>query len=1113
MKKATSLPSLFYTGLLITLLAVGIPLNALWAGQNDLEDGFRSPPASARPFTWWQWMNQNITKEGITADLEAMAAIGLRGAHIFNTSCGIPEGPVKYLSPEWLGLLKHAASEAKRLQLELGLQNCAGWATTGGPWVTPENGMQRLYWSETDVDGGKALTLQLPTPEVRSDKRDLSALQPYYRDIAVLAYPTVQDKKRMYRSHTKTLRGTARAGLMPDIDGKGPAFSRRNRIPKEAIVPRDRIVDISKHMDEKGQLNWKAPEGKWTILRLGYGPTGHKNKPAPEAGTGWEIDKMSRKAVDVHWKHGIQPILNHLGPLSGSVLKTLVVDSYEAGNHSWTPKLREEFKKRRGYEMGAYLVALSGRCVDSIETTERFYHDFRRTIGDLVTENYYGYMAELSHRHDLKIAIEPYRGPFESMAVAMKADIPTAEFFSRLEYGVAFLKLASSAAHLRGLPVAASEAFTGKGNWTKHPGALKYAGDFAFTEGINQLVFHRYAHQPWPDKFPGMTMGRYGFNFERTNTWWEPGKAWVEYITRSQFLLQQGTNVNDILLFAGEIVPNTRPRPKGLQRAGYDYDVCDTGIFAQLKVKDGRIVVPSGRRYRLLMVGPYMKDFLTLETTRKLQDLVRQGGTVLARKPTHTPSLMNFPAAEKTLHAVAEELWKSPADTEEGGQMFSSVTPQEAMEKLGIAPDIVIPANAPQCNWIHRRSDQADIYYVSNQGKNIFQARIGFRVIGKQPELWNPTTGEARDAGGWNVEDNHTYVPISLNTDGSVFVIFRKPAQPEADPFVSVKPDSSLGKETDALVVHSADLIVRGRKNEDHDLKEKIAGQVKANGLFATVAALTEVRRSPFWSHTLDLDYEFKGVRTKQKFDLKDLVAVPERHLLEQSWLTDFVMKDGKSRFRAWHNGPHHLTRASGKSAVAKVEGIPESFTLDAPWDVQFQSRRGAPSRTRFESLISWDQHPDPGIRHFSGTTLMKTQFTLNKDFFSKADEIWLDLGDVRVMARVRLNGKPLGVLWHAPYRLEVHSALKEGENHLEVEVTNLWINRLIGDEEQPDDCNWTEKGAMEGWPQWFKEGKERPSAKRLSFTTWKHWKKGDRLVPSGLRGPLVLRPAKLVDL
>ncbi len=983
------------------------PSQAMPPVAGDLESNFINPPAQARPHTYWFWMNGNITREGITADLEAMARVGIGGALILNVAgshgCDIPPGPVDYFSEAWLDLLRHAAGEAKRLGLELGLHNCAGWATTGGPWIKPEYAMQALACTEVKVDGGCRIERKLPQPEI---------CEGYYRDIAVLAYPTPEDDRyRVQKWQSKAAQRGGPSGRQPDL----------RPCPPDAAIPTDAIVDVSRHMRKDGMFVWDAPKGNWTIMRLGHTPTGSVNHPSPDAGRGLEIDKLSRAGLDVHWREGIQPVLDHLGPLAGTVLKSLHIDSYEAGLNHWTPRMREEFKKRRGYDPTRYLPALTGRLVGDGPTTDRFLWDFRRTVADLFAENHYGYFADLCRGHGMMFSTEPYTSAFEGLSVAAKADIPMGEFWANGGYSHT-LKLAASIAHTHGRAVAGAEAFTAApaiGRWHQHPGALKVVGDMAWTRGINRFVFHCYAHQPWMGIVPGMTMGQYGCHFDRTNTWWEPGRAWMRYIARSQFLLQRGDFGADVLCFGGDAAPNGPANGRGLKQAGYDYDGCGTDIMAVLKVKDGDLVLPSGRRYRLLVLPntPFLRPALA----RKVRELVRAGATIVGPKPKYTPSLGDFPASEREVRSIAEEVWGKCDGVEATcnrfgkGQVFAGIAPAEVLAGLKVAPAVQLSADGPALAWVHRRAGGEDIFFISNQSGARAQTVVGFRAAGRRPEFFDAMRGTIRQVPGWTVAGLHVRVPLELAIDESVFVVFRQAGRPEPDPYVRVEGPAGL----DA--------------------------------------------------------------------------------------------SDG-TRLRAWDNGPHKLHRASGKTQRIEVTGLPEPLKLQGPWTVRFQPKRGAPVEARFDRLISWSQHTDPGIRYFSGTATNTIRFNLPKDLLRKDQEIWLDLGEVGVMAEVRLNGKELGVLWHAPYRIEVSRALRAGDNTLAIDVTNLWVNRLIGDEHHPDDCQWTESH-LTCWPAWLTAGRPRPVPSRITFATWKHWTAKDRLLPSGLIGPVSLRCARLVPL
>jgi len=982
-----------------------------------LESGFRNPPAQARPHTWWHWMNGNVTREGITADLEAMAHAGLGGALIFNLAgphhgCDTPAGPADYLGPAWLDLLEHAAREADRLGLEFGMHNCAGWATTGGPWIQPEHAMQKLVSSELTVSGNRRVEEKLPLPEVSLG---------HYRDIAVFAVPSSMDTGfRVHQWQPKAGQRGGRAGRQPDL----------RPLPKGAAIPLQAIVDVSRHLGDDGTLTWDAPPGRWKILRLGHTPTGMTNKPAPTAGVGLEIDKLRREGLDVHWREGIQPVLDRLGPLVGRVFKHLTIDSYEAGLHHWTPRMREEFLKRRGYDPTPYLLALTGRAVGDGPTTDRFLWDFRRTVSDLFADNYYGYFADLCHEHGLLFTTEPYTSCFEGLAVAAKADIPMGEFWSNGGYSFS-LRLAASIAHINGRTIAAAEAFTAGpeiGRWVNHPGSLKRVGDLAWTRGINRFVLHRYTHQPWLDQAPGMTMGQYGIHCERTTTWWEPGRAWLKYMARSQFLLQSGDYGADALCFAGNAAPNGALHRKDLSAAGYGYDSCGTDILAALTVNDGDVILPCGKRYRLLVLPNH--TFHTPAFARKLRELIRDGAAVLGPKPQHSSSLAGFPASEREARTIGEEVWGS-CDGETAtsnrfgkGKVYAGMSPAAVLADLGIPPALRLEPDSPALAWIHRHTGDVDVFFVSNQSGATAITAPGFRAAGRRPELWDAVRGTIRPATGWTVDGAHVRVPLQLAPDASCFVVFRSPGKPAPDPVVSAE--------------------------------------------------------------------------------------APKREV-SISWPADLEAGEGGStRLRAWRNGPHTLRRASGRTRQVEVTGLPDPLSLRGPWTLRFQPNRGAPATARFDELISWSEHPAPGIRYFSGTATNSIRFELPAGYLADDREVWLDLGEVAVIAEVRLNGHDLGILWHAPFRVEASQALRPGPNTLEVDVTNLWVNRLIGDEQYADDCEWTDK-ALTRWPDWLVKGQPRPATDRVTFTTWKHWRADDPLLRSGLLGAVFLRPARLV--
>ncbi len=1169
--------------------------SAAAAPADDLSAGFIDPPDAARPHTWWHWMNGNVTREGLTADLEAMKRVGIGGAQIFNVSEGIPDGPAPFMSPQWLELFRHAAAEADRLEMELCFHNCAGWSSSGGPWIKPEHAMQIVVTSEARAKGPARFDAVLKQPETRRD---------FYRDIAVLAFPTPADDAYRVPDIRPKAGFDSRYGLQPSA----------GEAPGDAVIARDRVVNLTDRLAAGGRLAWDVPEGDWTILRIGHTPTGKDNHPSPEAGRGLECDKLSREALDAHWAGGIAPILAKLGPLAGKSLNNSLIDSYEVGCNNWTPKFREEFQRLRGYDPMPFLPALTGRVIDGGEVTERFLWDFRRTIGDLFAENYFGYFCELCKRHGLQASIEPYDGPFECLQVGAKADILMGEFWVGGGEPNS-VKLAASAAHTHGIRIVGAESFTSapdRGKWQNHPGAIKALGDLIWCAGVNRFIFHRYAHQPWMDTVPGMTMGQWGTHFERTNTWWEQARAWMRYLARSQHMLQSGRFVADVCFFGGEASPNGGVHRTDLKAQGYDYDAFGTDLVPALAVKDGRIVLPGGGAYRLLVMPD--TTWMTPALARKTREIVQAGAVVLARKPRKSPSLSGYPACDAEVARIADEVWGAGAPPLDGehafgqGRVIWGRPMEEVLAAMNVRPDLETGARKARLAFIHRATGDADFYFVSNQKREADTVECLFRISGRQPELWDPETGRIEPAPVWRARESRTAVTLDLDPAGSVFVVFRKPAPagdtvaalsfeaaPSAQPSGRPPPNLEIRKALyGALSVRQSELVdvtdalasrVRDGRLEvaaSNDLagdpapnvvKElRVEYETDAGKKIASVAENQVLRLPPAGESTTSLRIaraaygrfreQLKGLPELKAVDITarlaaqvkngTLVAIANNELaggdpvylvpkeLRVEYAVDGVTKtvtveenrelrlpedfwnltpprprltvEGPAhRLLAWEAGRFTLTSSSGGTRTVDVPRLPESIDLAGPWALTFQPGRGAPETVTFDTLISWPDHAEAGIRYFSGTATYRTTFTVSADHLGKDKALRLDLGQVRVIAEVRLNGKDLGVLWRAPYCADLTSALRPGKNELEVRVTNLWPNRLIGDEQYPDDCQW--RGiSIARWPDWFVKGEPRPVKERVTFTTWKHWKKDSPLLPSGLIGPVTIRSGRWVD-
>lgn len=1128
---------------LVAVLAIGPSAHA-----DELEAAFVHPPASARPWVNWFWLDGNITREGITADLEAMQRVGIGGVLLMDVAQDIPPGPVTFGGDEWRALFKHTVMEADRLGLEVSLHNAPGWCGSGGPWITPELGMQKVVSSRTNVvgpghwrgllpglpgarnSGREIATLAFPTlvgegaevpgfsPKITTSAAGaLDAAKLLDANSATFITLPVPAKRRPlelqleftspFTASTLRLAGTAHRQSFEGIlevsdDGRAfrkvrefislrssialtfepvsaryfrilftradprlehlefsdlelaPAFridlaqskAGLSRLPVSAdtaslpVVPPycaiglDRILDLTTNLRAGGWLDWEVPRGKWTVLRLGSIPTGQGNHPAREGGLGLECDKLSRQALDVHFNAFLGQVIRDVGNLAGRSLIATHIDSWENGFQNWTPQFRDEFRLRRGYDPLRYLPAFSGRIVGSLAQSERFLWDVRRTIADLLADNYAGGLAQRAHEHGLQLSIEAYgNGPFDDLQYAGRADVPMAEFWlGANDFSTFECREMPSAAHTYGKRIVAAEAFTSYpeyAKWQNHPFSLKPLGDAAFCEGINRLVIHRYAHQPWLDRRPGMSMGQWGVHYERTQTWWEQSSAWHQYLARCQFLLQQGLFAADICYLTDEGAFTQAPLKTKLQPTlpeGYDFDLAAPEIvLSRMSVRDGLLNLPDGMRYGVLVLPP--NPLMTPRLLRKIKELVVSGATIMGPRPLASPSLTDYPHCDAEVKDLAEQLWGACDGTHVRehpfgkGRIIWGEPLHEVLVRSGLPPDfqeLTKPSTYP-LHWIHRTVDGAEIYFVANLNREAMEGECRFRVKGKRPEFWHPDTGSIEDATVWHEEKTATCARLQLAAGGSVFVVFRK-SSTSVDPVVKMTRDG----------------------HED---------------------GAAQLSRS----------------------------------------------EGGELELRAARAGVYQVKTSSGRTLEGRIAALPEPLVLSGPWDLHFPAGWGAPVHVEFENLMSWTRHNTPGVQFFSGTATYAKHFELPADFASEEHLLYVDLGKVLVLAELEVNGRDLGILWKPPFRADITQVVKAGVNLIKVKITNLWPNRLIGDEQLPEDCLWRTNGTGYGqplaqWPEWLLSGKSSPAG-RFTFATWKHWSKDSPLLDSGLLGPVTI--------
>jgi hypothetical protein len=759
-------------------------------------------------------MDGNISRKGMTEDLESMKKAGIGSVIFLEVNVGIPRGPVTFLSNEWQDLFKHAVKEAERLGISLTLGSGPGWAGSGGPWVKPEQSMQHLVASDTLVKGPSRFSSILAIPKPKKPYFGYGALtdslrikwENYYKDVALLAFPTpdngakipdVEDKALYYRAPYSSVKG-----VKPFL----PAPLNYPETLSGTFIPKGSIQDITSYLRADGTLTWDVPAGNWTILRLGLRNNGAVTRPAPQPGLGFECDKMDTAAFNAHFEAFMGKLLQKVGPLnpaSSGGWKMIHIDSWEMGAQNWSANFRKEFKQRRKYDPMPYLPAYSGSIVGSREVTERFLWDIRQTAMELVVLNHAQHFKVLGRRSGLRLSIEPYdMNPTADLELGAVADVPMCEFWSKnFGFNTSFSCIeAASIAHVLGKPVVQAEAFTAEKQegWKLYPGAIKDQGDWAFATGINKFFYHTFAHQPLDERLkPGMTMGPYGVHWDRNQTWWSMSKAYHTYIARCSYLLQQGKSVADILYLTPEGAPHVfRPPLSSMtgndtlpDRRGYNFDGCSPGMLKNASVKEHKIIFPDGGSYRLLVLPQI--ETMTPALLKKIESLVKAGANIVGIPPKKSPSLVNYPACDVTVSTTAAKMWKNldiPGNTQAHsyglGKIFSSGSftvvdstkpypnydeTAGILKQLNVVEDF--SSNGP-VRYTHRSMPTMEIYFVSNRSDKKIDSQCNFRVSGGTPELWDPLTGETRSLPNFTRKGDITNVPIQFDPNQSFFVLF-----------------------------------------------------------------------------------------------------------------------------------------------------------------------------------------------------------------------------------------------------------------------------------------------------------------------------------------------------
>lgn len=1021
---------------------------------------FQKPEKNHYPETWFHFIGGNVSKEGITADLEAIAKAGLSGIQLFHGQFG-GEWPgvspqITALSESWDELIVWTAEECERLNLNFTMQNCPGWSYAGGPWIEPENAMRHMVHARKDIEGGQRVNLSLAQPQPSNEEwRN-------YQDLFVIAFPTPEGDsgERLIPSRLESNRAelpwdeclirqkplqlppslnepttidvmfgeetTIRTVEFPSINsfshawcyspdvkvtvyaaaGEGwqqiasldmppgswqddqpisiaceeataqsfrleienlhdmhiafinfyGAARQQNweseagwtlrRIVREdfprqsptAWVDPSAIMDISEKMSPEGVLSWDAPQGKWTVLRIGHVNTGMRNGPAPAEATGWEADKLSPAGARANFDGYIGRLIRDNSSLKNGLLNGILIDSWECKTQTWTTDLDLTFNKKWNYTLFSMFPALFGYVVDNPETTARFLRDWRVTLNDLLVENFFGEMGHIAGENGLKISFETASGdvfPGDILEYYKYADVPMCEFWHpRSESFVGSFEFKPvrpcvSASRMYGKGRTAAEAFTSFDlTWNEHPRFLKDIADEHLAMGVTHMVFHTYTHNPRTDFLPPSTSfgSKIGTPFLRLQSWWEHMPFFTDYLARCNYMLESGLPVSDVLMYLGDEQNHKPPQSLPFPH-GFAYDYCNPDVLLnRLSVKDGRLVTPEGITYRALWL--YDCKRMLPETLEKINSFAQHGVLIVGEPPMGLATLGGGEETAIRFRKAVEELWGDGSNRvrKVGKGKVYNTSIDEALASECIGPDIHFESSG--LRWLHRKTNRSDIYFLSAPATEGFAGTISFRCEGNA-DIWDPITGDTRSIATTRKGNGHSQVTLDIQAGSSCFVVFSQHA-----PSV----DNSL--------------------------------------------------------------------------------SITERKDLSLGWEVNF----------------------------------PSGWGIDS-------------SPIEIEGLMPWCDFPslnEEGAA-FSGTATYRSSFDM-VDIDTTAQYI-LELGRVEMIAQVKLNGELVDTRWTYPYEVDISRYLLSGDNELEVSVTSTWFNRLAFDAGLPEGerKTWTIEGPVAG--------------------------------------------------
>jgi hypothetical protein len=716
-----------------TVVATLSPGSASAAPIDDLQRSFLRPPDNSRIMMRWWWFGPAVNKVQLEREMRLMKEGGIGGFEVQpvyplvldDENAGIKTTP--FLSDEFIDALRFTSEKARELGLRFDLTLGSGWPF-GGPTVSIDHAAGRLRYEHVKIDNSTSF----------------------------IKVPAIGAGEKLLAVFLGRVEGTSFA----------PDSLRELTSIKNGIVSLDNV-----------------PAGPHEVLFFISSRTGMQVKRPAVGAEGFVLDHMNRAATD----HYLKTVGDRLMQAFGSNPPySVFCDSLEVYNTDWSSDFIDEFKKRRGYDLKPHLPALVNEMGPQTKGLRR---DWGMTLSELLNERFLAPMQQWSKRNHTLFRVQDYGVPAATISSNAFADIPDGEG-SQWKV-VRASRWASSASHIYNRPITSSETWT----WLHSPVFratpldVKAEADLHFLQGINQLIGHGWPYTAPGIEYPGWRFYAAGVYNEK-NPWWIVMPDVASYLQRISFLMRQGQPANDVALYLPNddgwahmnpgnphLIEVLRERVgadlmPSILESGYNLDFFDDDSFKQVGRVEGGSLVLGQNKYKVVILPDVGR--IPIETYRKLEEFVRGGGILIAtrRSPLELPGFLATKENHNQIIEISKRLFegtKPPAQLVTDEKIELRVT----LNRL-LRPDVGLSPAAPDVGFIHRRTGDAEIYFIANTSNAAQHLKATFRLTGMKPEWWNPFDGSIKPATVAGQASGETVVALDLEPYGSRVLIFSK---------------------------------------------------------------------------------------------------------------------------------------------------------------------------------------------------------------------------------------------------------------------------------------------------------------------------------------------------